>query len=129
SLTHANRPLRPIDLVGFFDGHPRHPSPFGSQGVAGPRRGLFFHKHLLTRSLPLLPRHDRGCVHSKVSFVVLHVFRFVPVHVSLPFLWLLYHLRLFTLRRSNPVARPLLPRIAPTHPPHACAPTRPSSPL
>jgi hypothetical protein len=77
-------------LVGFLDGHPRHPSTFGGQGIAGPHQGLFLHEHLLARSLPLLPRHHRGCVHSEMFSVVLHVSRFVPVHVSLLFLSFLH---------------------------------------
>src|SRR5262249_30683017 len=76
-------------FVRLLECHPWHPPAFGGQGVAGPHQGLFLHEHLLARSLPFPRRHDRRCVQSKMSFVVLHVSHFVPVHVSLLFQFLL----------------------------------------
>src|SRR5262249_58326554 len=69
------------EFVCLLDGHPWHPSAFRGQGVAGAGHGLFLHQHLLARRLPGLWRHDGRCVHFEMSFVVLHVFCFVPVHV------------------------------------------------
>src|SRR6266508_3089200 len=42
---------------------PRHPPPRGGQRVTGAGQLLLFHEQLQARSLPLLRRHDRGCVH------------------------------------------------------------------
>ena len=50
-------------FVRFLDGHPRHPPPFGGQGVPGPHMGLFLHEHLLARHVPCLRRNDRWGVH------------------------------------------------------------------
>src|SRR5262249_26283873 len=85
----ADLALRPLEFVSLLDGRPRHPPPFGGQGVAGPYQGLFLHEHLLVCSLPGLRRHDRRCVHSEMLVVVLHVSGFVHIHVSLLFLFVL----------------------------------------
>src|SRR5208282_2748228 len=88
----------PLEFVRLLDGHPRHPPAFGGQRVAGPHEGLLLHEHLLARSLPGLRRHDRRRVHSE-SILMLHVSRFVPVHVSLLFLLVLALLAARPLRR------------------------------
>src|SRR5215469_10433832 len=59
-----------IELVLLVHEHPRHPSTFGGQRIAGAGQGLLLHKELLTRSLPLLLRDDRGRVHCEISFPV-----------------------------------------------------------
>ena len=59
----AGLAVGPFELIRLLDGHPRHPPPFGGQGVAGPRQGFFLHEHLLARSLPRVRRHDRRDVH------------------------------------------------------------------
>src|SRR5215471_8545499 len=84
-IEQANLALGPLEFVRLLDRHPRHPSTLGGKGVPDPHMGLFLHEHLLARSLPGLRRHDRRCVHSEMPFVVLPVSRFVPVHVSLLF--------------------------------------------
>src|SRR5262249_56030854 len=58
------------EFVRLLDGHPRHPPAFGGQGVTGAGQRLLLHEELLARSLPLLARHDRGCVHREISFPV-----------------------------------------------------------
>ena len=55
--------LGSVELVLLVHGQPRHPPAFGGQRVTGAREGLLLHEELLARSLPLLLRHDRGCVH------------------------------------------------------------------
>src|ERR1035438_4775676 len=88
-IEQANLALGPQELVLLFYRHPRHPSTLGSQGVAGPHLSLFLHEHLLPRSLPLLWRHNRRCVHSKkalpLGLVCWHViFSFESLYVRLP---------------------------------------------
>ena len=55
--------FRPFELVRLLDGEPRHPPALGTQRVTGTCQLLLFHEQLLARRLPLLVRHDRGCVH------------------------------------------------------------------
>src|SRR5580693_8716355 len=55
--------LGSVELVLLVHSQPRHPSAFGGQRVTGAGQGLLLHQELLARSLPLLLRHDRGCVH------------------------------------------------------------------
>src|ERR687895_1179396 len=44
-------------------GQPRHPPTLGGQRVTRAGQLLLLHEQSLTRSLPLLARHDRGCLH------------------------------------------------------------------
>src|SRR5215813_362250 len=115
----ANLAFGPVEFVRLLDGHPWHPPAFGGQGVAGPHQGLFLHEHLLARSLPFLRRHDWRCVLSEVPLVVLHVSHFVPVHVSLLFLFVLAlpsdSLLSDRMLASDAVAAPLF-RERPLHP-------------
>src|SRR3974390_2077023 len=85
----AHLTLGPVELVLLLHRHPRHPSTLGGQRITRTSQGFLLHEELLARGLPLLPRHDRRYVHSEMSFVVLHVFRLVPVHVSLLLLFIL----------------------------------------
>src|SRR5205085_3301180 len=83
----AHFALWPLEFVRLRDGHPRHPPALGGQRVTGARQGFFLHEHLPVRRLPRRRRHDWRRVHSEISFVLLHVSRFVFVHVSLLFLF------------------------------------------
>src|SRR5580658_2188593 len=80
----ANLALGSVELVRFLHGQPRHPSALGSQRIAGARHRLLFHEELLARSVPLLLRHDRGCVHGEVSFPLLLVSVYASCHVKSP---------------------------------------------
>src|ERR1700677_271129 len=51
-----------VELVLLVDSQPGHPPALSGQGVTEPGQGLLLLKKLLARSLPLLLRHDRGCV-------------------------------------------------------------------
>src|ERR1700694_2453970 len=62
--------LGAVELVLLLYRQPRHPPAFGGQRVAGAGQGLLLHEELLARSLPLLLRHDRGCVHREMPFPV-----------------------------------------------------------
>ena len=59
----ARLALGPVELVLLLHRQPRHPPTLGGQRVTGARQLLLLHEQLLARSLPLLGRHDRGCVH------------------------------------------------------------------
>src|SRR5262245_13757180 len=78
--------LGPFELVHLLHRHPRHPSTLGGQRITRTSQGFLLHEETLARCLPFLLRHDWRCVYSEMSVAVLHVFRFVPVHVSLLFL-------------------------------------------
>src|SRR5262249_1908451 len=78
--------LGPFEFVHLLHRHPRHPSTFGGQRITRTSQGFLLHEETLARCLPFLLRHDWRCVYSEVPFAVLHVFHFVPVHVSLLFL-------------------------------------------
>src|SRR6202040_4115280 len=60
--------LGSVELVLLVHSQPRHPPEFGGQRVTGAGQGLLLHEELLPRSLPLLLRHDRGCLHCEVLF-------------------------------------------------------------
>src|SRR5262249_24144668 len=64
----ANLTLGPVELVFLLHRHPRHPSTLGGQRITGAGEGLLLHQELLLRSLPLLLRHDRGCLHRDMPF-------------------------------------------------------------
>jgi hypothetical protein len=66
----ASLALGPIEFVRLLDGHPRHPSAFGGQGVTSVGQGLLLHEKLLVRGCPLLRRHDRGGARREMSFSV-----------------------------------------------------------
>src|ERR1700732_3940778 len=66
----ANFTLWPVELVLLLHRHPRHPSTFGGQRVTGAGQSLLLYQELLTRSLPLLLRHNRGCLHRNMPFRV-----------------------------------------------------------
>src|SRR5262249_33097526 len=78
--------LAPFELVPLLCRHPRPPATLGGQRITRTSQGFLLHEETLARCLPFLLRHDWRCVYSEMSFAVLHVFRFVPVHVSLLFL-------------------------------------------
>src|SRR5262245_7920623 len=61
--------LGPVELVLLLHGLPRHPPTLGGQRVTGAGQLLLLHEQLLARSLPLLRRDDRGCLHEMSSFV------------------------------------------------------------
>jgi hypothetical protein len=82
----ANLALGALEFVRLLDGHPRHPPAFGGQRITLASQGFLLHEELLSRGLPLLPRHDRRCVHFEMSFTVLHVSRLVPVFLLFLFL-------------------------------------------
>src|SRR5215475_1722737 len=69
----ANLTLGPVELVLLLHRHPRHPSTLGGQRITRAGKGLLLHEELLVRSLPLLLRHDRGCLHRDMPFRVLLV--------------------------------------------------------
>src|SRR6266446_4895658 len=73
-----------VELVLLVHSQPRHPPAFGGQRVTGAGQGLFLHEELLARSLPLLLRHDRGCVHREMPFPVFLVSLFACCHLISP---------------------------------------------
>ena len=82
----AHLAFGPLELVLLLHGHPRHPPALGGHGVTGACQGLLLHQKLLARSLPLLRRHDRGCVHREISISVFLFFLFACCHLLSPFL-------------------------------------------
>src|SRR5260370_11198611 len=80
----ASLALGPLEFVRLLDGHPRHPPAFGGQCVTGAGQGLLLREELLARSLPLLLRHDRGCVHREMSFPVFLVALLACCHLISP---------------------------------------------
>src|ERR1700686_4833466 len=76
--------LRPVKLVLLLHGEPRHPPAFGGQRVTGAGQLFLLHEQLLARSLPLLLRHDRGCVHREMPFPVFLVSLFACCHLISP---------------------------------------------
>jgi len=67
----ANPTLGPIELVLFLHRQPRHASALGGQRITGAGQGFLPHEELLPRSVPLLLRHDRGCLHRDMHFRLL----------------------------------------------------------
>ena len=63
----ARLALGPVELVLLLHRQPRHPPTLGGQRVTGAGQLLLLHEQLLARGLPLLLRHDRGCVHRETS--------------------------------------------------------------
>src|SRR5262249_17802566 len=80
----ANLTLGPVELVLLLHRHPRHPSTLGGQRITGAGQGLLLHEELLPRSLPLLLRHDRGCLYRDMPFRVLRVSLFACCHIISP---------------------------------------------
>src|SRR5579864_3541004 len=76
--------LGSVELVLLVHSQPRHPPAFGGQPVTGAGQGLLLHEELLARSLPLLLRHDRGCVHREMPFPVFLVSLFPCCHLISP---------------------------------------------
>src|ERR1700729_1777201 len=62
--------LGSIKIVFLVHSHPRHPTAFGCQRITRAGEGLLLNEQLLTRSLPLLLRHDSGCVHREMPFAL-----------------------------------------------------------
>src|ERR1700736_3757981 len=60
--------LGSVEHVLLVHSQPRHPPAFGRQRVTGAGQCLLLHEELLARSLPLLLRHDRGCVRREMPF-------------------------------------------------------------
>src|ERR1700688_4176710 len=77
-----------IKLVLLLHRHPRHPSTLGGQRIAGAGQCLLLHEKPLARSLPLLLRHDRGCVSWKTPFQLLHVSLFACCHIIISLFFL-----------------------------------------
>src|SRR5580692_5098536 len=77
--------LGSLELVLLVHSQPRHPPTFGSQRVTGAGQGLLLHEELLARSLPLVLRHNRGCVHREMPFPVFLVFLAACRHLISPF--------------------------------------------
>src|SRR5215510_14266415 len=80
----ANLTIGSFELVLLLHGHPRHPSTLGGQGITGAGQGLLLHEEVLPRSLPLLLRHDRGCLHCAMSYRALLVSLFAGCHIISP---------------------------------------------
>src|ERR1700736_3338309 len=76
--------LGAVELVLLVHSQPRHPPAFGGQRVTGAGQGLLLHQELLARSLPLLLRHDRRCVHREMPFPVFLVSLFACCHLISP---------------------------------------------
>ena len=62
----AHRAVRPFEGVVALHLQPRHPAAPGGQRVAGAGQLLLLDQQLEARGLPLLRRHDRGCVHAEL---------------------------------------------------------------
>src|ERR1700678_1545490 len=71
--------LGSVELVLLVDSQPRRPPAFGGQRIPGAGESLLLNQKLLVRSLPLLLRHDRGCVHFNFSFVRCHFVAFLSM--------------------------------------------------
>src|SRR5271154_7055625 len=67
--------LRAVELVLLVHSLPRHPPSLGGQRITRPGESLLLDQKLLPRSLPLLIRHDRGCLQREMLFRVLLVRR------------------------------------------------------
>src|SRR5271156_2105133 len=76
--------LGSVELVLLVHSQPRHPPAFGGQRVMGAGQGLLLHEDLLARSLPLMLRHDRGCVHREMPFPLFLVSLFACCHLVSP---------------------------------------------
>src|SRR5512132_3268940 len=63
----ARHAVGPLELVRLVHGQPWHPPTLGGERVTGAGQLLFLHEQFLARSVPLLPRHDRGCLHADSS--------------------------------------------------------------
>src|SRR5260221_4926867 len=72
-IEQADLSIGPFELVLLFHQHPRHLATLGGQRITGASEGLFLHEERLPRSLPFLPRDDRGCLHRPMPFRVLLV--------------------------------------------------------
>src|ERR1700692_865367 len=78
--------LGSVELVLLVHSQPRHAPAFGGERVTGAGQGLLFHEELLAHSLPLLRRHDRGCVRREMSFPVFLASRIAYCHIISPVL-------------------------------------------
>src|SRR5271168_2667434 len=83
-IEQAHLALGPVELVLPVDSLPRHPPAVGGQRVTGAGQGLLLHEEPLVRSLPFLPRHDRGCDHREMPpktrlSLPMHTARIPPV--------------------------------------------------
>src|SRR6266567_3920300 len=87
-IEQANFTLGSVELIFLVHSLPRHPPAFGGQRITRAGQGLLLHEELLPRSLPLLLRHDRRCLHRDLPFRVLLVSLFVCCHMISPcWLW------------------------------------------
>src|SRR5438270_9195861 len=80
----ANFAVGPVEFVLLLHQRPRHPSTLGGQRITGAGEGLLLREELLPRSLPLLLRQNRGCLHRDMPFRVLFVSLFACCHISSP---------------------------------------------
>src|SRR5580692_8283041 len=64
----ADLALGSFELVLLLHRHPRHPPPFSGQRVTGAGESLLLHEELLSRSFPVLLRHDRRGIHRGMPF-------------------------------------------------------------
>jgi hypothetical protein len=76
--------IGPVELVLLLHRHPRHAPALGSHGVTGVHHGLLLHEKLLPRSLPLLLRYDRGCLHREMRLYAFHFSHFARCHPISP---------------------------------------------
>src|SRR5579862_6583748 len=80
----ASLTLGPFELVLLLHHHPRHPSTLGGQPVTVAGQGLLLDEEMLSRSLPLLLRHDWGCLHRDMPFRALLGALFASCHIISP---------------------------------------------
>src|SRR5262249_23109159 len=62
-IEQARFALGSVELVFLLHRQPRHPPTLGGQRVTGAGQVLLLHEQLLARSLPLMRRYDRRCLH------------------------------------------------------------------
>src|SRR5579864_2698571 len=110
----AHRALGPVELILLLHRHPWHPPAFGGQRVTGAGQGLLLHEELLARSLPLLLRHDRGCVHRELPFSVSLVL--ARCHLISPFEHLYFRFASYALDHPRPPLPPSRATQAPCPP-------------
>src|SRR5687768_16655538 len=85
-IEQAHFAARPVELILLRHRQPRHSPALSCKRVTGAGQSLFLHEKLLTRSLPLFRRYDRGRLHYDT---LCHVFLVILLHVSLLVLFLL----------------------------------------
>src|SRR5579862_212680 len=69
-IEQANFTLGSVELVLLIHEHPRHPATVCGERITGPGQGLLLREQLLARNLPLLLRHDRGCLDREMRVLI-----------------------------------------------------------